>query len=56
MAAREPTSDRNLDGYGAPPIPWIRVRERLEEGLTQAPGTAEPTARPAGASERATSG
>jgi hypothetical protein len=42
MAAKEPMAERNLDGYGAPPIPWTRVRERLDEGLTQAPGTGGP--------------
>jgi len=42
MAVKEPVAERNLDGYGAPPIPWTRVRERLDEGLTQAPGTGGP--------------
>ena len=42
MAVTEPTAERNLDGYGAPPIPWTKVRERLEEGLTQAPGSGGP--------------
>jgi len=42
MAAKEPMAERNLDGYGAPPIPWTRVRERLEEGLTQGPGSGGP--------------
>jgi nitroimidazol reductase NimA-like FMN-containing flavoprotein (pyridoxamine 5'-phosphate oxidase superfamily) len=42
MAAKEPLAERNLDGYGAPPIPWTRVRERLDQGLTQAPGTGGP--------------
>ncbi|HZD69650.1 MAG TPA: pyridoxamine 5'-phosphate oxidase family protein [Actinomycetes bacterium] len=42
MAAKEPISEQNLDGYGAPPIPWTRVRERLGQGLTQAPGTGGP--------------
>lgn len=41
-ASREPTSERNLDGYGAPPIPWMKVRERLDQGLTQAPATGGP--------------
>jgi hypothetical protein len=36
---KEPAAERNLDGYGAPPIPWAKVRSRLEQGLTQAPGT-----------------
>jgi nitroimidazol reductase NimA-like FMN-containing flavoprotein (pyridoxamine 5'-phosphate oxidase superfamily) len=42
MTVTEPTAERNLDGYGAPPIPWTTVRERLEEGLTQAPGSGGP--------------
>ena len=42
MATTEPTAQRNLDGYGAALIPWTRVRERLEQGLTQAPGTGGP--------------
>ena len=37
-----PTSDRNLDGYGAPPIPWEKVRARLDAGVPQAPGTGGP--------------
>jgi nitroimidazol reductase NimA-like FMN-containing flavoprotein (pyridoxamine 5'-phosphate oxidase superfamily) len=42
VAAKEPTSERNLDGYGAPVIPWSRVRERLAAGFTQPPGTGGP--------------
>lgn len=42
MAAKGPRDERNLDGYGAPLIQWARVRERLEQGLTQAPGTGGP--------------
>src|SRR5690242_9839126 len=42
MAEREPTSERNIDGYGTPSIPWATVRERLDQGLTQAPGTGGP--------------
>ncbi len=38
----EPVSARNLDGYGAPQIPWSSVRERLDEALTQAPDTGGP--------------
>jgi nitroimidazol reductase NimA-like FMN-containing flavoprotein (pyridoxamine 5'-phosphate oxidase superfamily) len=38
----EPKAERNLDGYGAPPIPWRSVRERLEQGLSQAPGSGGP--------------
>src|SRR3954464_4216545 len=33
---------RNLDGYGAPPIEWERVKAVLETHLTQAPGTGGP--------------
>jgi nitroimidazol reductase NimA-like FMN-containing flavoprotein (pyridoxamine 5'-phosphate oxidase superfamily) len=42
MAVKEPVAERNLDGYGAAPIPWTRVRERLDVGLTQGPGTGGP--------------
>jgi hypothetical protein len=42
MPAKEPTTERNLDGYGAPLIPWARVSERLEQGLTQGPGSGGP--------------
>jgi hypothetical protein len=33
---------RNLDGYGAPPIEWDRVKAVLDGELTQAPGTGGP--------------
>ncbi len=42
MTNREPKTERNLDGYGAPLIPWTKVRERLEQGMTQAPGSGGP--------------
>src|SRR5262245_2099887 len=42
MPVKEPVAERNLDGYGAPLIPWARVRERLEEGFTQGPGSGGP--------------
>jgi Pyridoxamine 5'-phosphate oxidase len=42
MPGNEPTVQRNLDGYGAPPIEWPRVREVLGGALTQAPGTGGP--------------
>ncbi len=42
MGVKEPVAERNLDGYGAPPIPWASVRERLEESLTQGPGSGGP--------------
>jgi hypothetical protein len=35
-------TSRNLDGYGAPPIDWARVREVLDRQPTQAPGTGGP--------------
>jgi len=41
-ANREPKAERNLDGYGAPLIPWTKVRERLEQGLSQVPGSGGP--------------
>jgi hypothetical protein len=41
MAVNQPAV-RNLDGYGAPLIPWARVRERLDKGFTQAPGSGGP--------------
>ncbi|HUS13560.1 MAG TPA: pyridoxamine 5'-phosphate oxidase family protein [Chloroflexia bacterium] len=41
-AQPEPVEERNLDGYGAPQIPWTKVRKCLEKDLTQAPGTGGP--------------
>lgn len=41
MAVKEPVAERNLDGYGAAPVQWARVRDSLE-GLTQAPETGGP--------------
>lgn len=41
-AKNEPKNEQNLDGYGAPLIPWTKVRERLEQGFTQAPGEGGP--------------
>ncbi len=38
----EPKAEQNLDGYGAPLIPWTRIRERLEQGFTQVPGSGGP--------------
>jgi hypothetical protein len=32
-------TQRNLDGYGAPTIEWVRVKAVLDGQLTQAPGT-----------------
>jgi hypothetical protein len=42
MAVNEPMAEQNLDGYGAPPILWARVRERLDQGFTQAPESGGP--------------
>jgi nitroimidazol reductase NimA-like FMN-containing flavoprotein (pyridoxamine 5'-phosphate oxidase superfamily) len=42
MPRNEPTSERNLDGYGAPPIEWARVRDVLDGEITQAPETGGP--------------
>jgi Pyridoxamine 5'-phosphate oxidase len=42
MTTSEPTRARNLDGYGAPPIEWDRVREVLGTTPPQAPGTGGP--------------
>src|SRR5206468_7607111 len=38
----EPISKRNLDGYGAPIIPWEKVQKRLHKGISQAPKTGGP--------------
>ena len=42
MASQQPTAERNLDGYGAPAIAWKRVRDQLNKGFTQGPGTGGP--------------
>lgn len=42
MTTIEPVSERNLDGYGAPPIPWSSVRERPGRRLYAAPDTGGP--------------
>jgi nitroimidazol reductase NimA-like FMN-containing flavoprotein (pyridoxamine 5'-phosphate oxidase superfamily) len=31
VADRQPVAERNLDGYGSPPIAWERARQHLEE-------------------------
>lgn len=36
------TKSTNLDGYGAPPIAWERVRDVLTSEITQAPDTGGP--------------
>jgi Pyridoxamine 5'-phosphate oxidase len=39
----EPTKAKNLaDLYGAPVVDWSRIEARLDEGVTQAPGTGGP--------------
>ena len=43
MVAIQPKAERNLDGYGAPPIAWDRVRRRLDEGFTQPPKSGGPS-------------
>jgi len=39
---KEPTSKKNLDGYGAPIIPWQKVQNRLQQKISQAPKTGGP--------------
>jgi hypothetical protein len=39
---RRPKSTKNLDGYGAPEIPWSKVRGVLDAGFTQAPTSGGP--------------
>ena len=41
-AHREPTSERNLDRYGAPTIPWEKVRDVLSRSIPQEPGSGGP--------------
>ena len=38
----EPTSERNLDGYGALTIPWEKVRDVLTQRIPQEPGSGGP--------------
>ena len=42
MTARTPVDERNLDGYGAPMIPWDRVGARIDQGFDQAPDQGGP--------------
>ena len=39
---KDPISKKNLDGYGAPIIPWQKVHKRMQKGFTQAPKTGGP--------------
>jgi Pyridoxamine 5'-phosphate oxidase len=48
MAKKEPVDERNLDGSGAPPIPWDRARERFEEDAGISPTHWLATVRPDG--------
>ncbi len=41
MTSSESPAAKNLDGYGAPEIPWSRVLESLSS-ITQGPGTGGP--------------
>lgn len=38
----KPEAEQNLDGYGAPLIPWTKISQRLEQGFTQVPGSGGP--------------
>jgi hypothetical protein len=42
MPRSQPTSQRNLDGYGAPQIDCVRVAEVLDATLTLIPDTGGP--------------
>lgn len=42
MNGPDPVAVHNLDGYGAAPIEWTRVREVMYAQLTQAPETGGP--------------
>ena len=48
MAKKEPVDERNLDGSGAPTIPWARARERFEEDAGISPTHWLATVRPDG--------
>jgi hypothetical protein len=48
MAKKEPVDERNLDGSGAPPIPWAWARVRLEEDAGISPTHWLATVRPDG--------
>jgi hypothetical protein len=52
MTINEAASERNLDGYDAPLIPWAKVRARLDQGWTQAPGTGGPDRHTCGTGSR----
>src|SRR5438046_6612595 len=48
MTKKEPGDERNIDGYGAPTIPWARARERFEEDAGISPTHWLATVRPDG--------
>ena len=48
MEKKEPVDERNLDGSGAPPIPWARAHERFEEDAGISPTHWLATVRPDG--------
>ena len=35
MAKKDPVDEQNIDGYGAPTIPWGRARERFEARISR---------------------
>src|SRR5437773_4851804 len=37
MTVKQPTAERNLDGYGFPPIEWERVRTALDAVAARSP-------------------
>jgi len=41
-SSKQPVTEKNLDGYGAPLIPWSKVQKSLEQGFTQSPGSGGP--------------
>jgi len=54
MTDQEPVEVTNLDGYGAPPLPWSRPHDLLAAGVPQADvpfflGTSRPDGRPSAA-------
>lgn len=48
MANKEPVAEQNIDGYGAPLIPWTQARERFEEDANISPTHWLATVRPDG--------
>ena len=48
MAKKEPVDEQNIDGYGAPTIPWDRAREWFEADAGISPTHWLATVRPDG--------